>query len=142
MSTNLITIAPLVVFGVGCTLLVVSHASRIYYRHVRRQAIDEDNERRAVWADKKVNSASWSMGAIGIALAIFGFLFLMTVSRSVSMSALEVGGSCTFGAMCLLRAWDVLHPTEARKGGLRMQIAAGISGRQSPKAPASKAQGV
>lgn len=141
-ASNLLTVVTAVVFGGGCALLVASHVTRIYFRRVRREAIDENNEPRAVWADKKVNSGSWSLGAIGLALAIFGLLFLMTVSRSVSLAVLGIGAGSTFGVMCLLRAWDVLHPTEPRRDGWRAQVATGMSNRRPAKAAPEKVKTV
>lgn len=141
-ASILLTVVPAVVCGGGCALLVASHVTRIYFRRVRREAIDENNEPRAIWADKKVNSGSWSMGAIGIALAVFGLLFLMTVSRSVSLAVLGIGGGSTFGLMCLLRRYDVLHPTEPRTDGWQLQVASGMSNPRPAKAPAEKAKTV
>ena len=141
-ASDLLTVVPAVVFGGGCALLVASHVTRLHFRRVRREAIDENNEPRAIWADKKVNSGSWSMGAIGIALAIFGLMFLMAVSRSAFIAAIEIGAGSTFGAMCLLRAWDVLHPTEPRRDGWRTQVTTGMSNRRPAKAASEKAKTV
>lgn len=138
MNAELVlTAIPLVMFGGGCAMLVASHIVRVRFRRIRRDEVAANNLLRATWADNWVNKGSWGLGTWGLAIGILGILFLMSMSRTVGLLALELGGGSTFVVMAGLRIWDVLHPTEARKERFDALIAARMGAKRLSRKPAA-----